>query len=131
MTFSTWTDLISGVSQGSVLGPLFFNTYSNDLFFFLQEINFGNFADDTTPFVCDKTFESVLDKLEGNSERVIFWFENNYRAYSNSLLHVIIAHNHLPFFKIFSNFIHFSPNFQIFCPFFVIFLKNCMHALTF
>ena len=42
---------------------------------------------------------------------------NGARAYSSSVLHEIIAPNHLPFFKIFSNFIHFFPNFQIFCPF--------------
>ena len=36
---------------------------------------------------------------------------------SSSLLPVIIAHNHLLFFKIFSNFVNFFPNFQIFCPF--------------
>ena len=29
----------------------------------------------------------------------------------------IIACNHLPFCKIFGNFVNFSPNFQIFCPF--------------
>ena len=62
-TFSTWTDLISGVPQEPVLGSLLFNIYLNDLFFFLQGINFCNFADDTTPFVCDGTLESVLDKL--------------------------------------------------------------------
>ena len=42
---------------------------------------------------------------------------NGARAYSSNVLYVIIAHNHLPFFKIFSNFVHFCPNFQIFCPF--------------
>ena len=52
----------------------------------------------------------------------LFW--KHIRAHSSSLLHAIIAHNHLPFFKIFSNFVHFCPNFQIFChflPFFNIF----------
>ena len=38
-TFSTWTDLISGVPRRSVLGLLLFNIYLNDLFFFLQEVN--------------------------------------------------------------------------------------------
>ena len=42
---------------------------------------------------------------------------NGTRTYSSSVLHAIIAPNHLPFFKIFSNFVHFSPNFQIICPF--------------
>ena len=50
----------------------------------------------------------------------ICWMKNNpdgNRAFSSSLLRAIIAHNHLPFFKIFSNLEHFCPNFQIFCPF--------------
>ena len=45
------------------------------------------------------------------------------RAFFSSLLHAIIAHKHLPFFKIFSNFVHFCPNFQIFCPFLPFFWK--------
>ena len=39
------------------------------------------------------------------------------RDFSSNLLHAIILCNHLPFFKVFSNFVHFCPNFQIFCPF--------------
>ena len=39
------------------------------------------------------------------------------RAFFSSLLHVIIACSHLPFFKIFSNFVRYCPNFQMFCPF--------------
>ena len=31
-------------------------------------MNNCNFADETNPFVCDEALESVLDKLEGNSE---------------------------------------------------------------
>ena len=72
MTFNTWTDLISGIRQGSVPGLLIFDIYLNDLFFFLQDINICNFTDGTTHFVCDETMESVLDKLEGNSELAIF-----------------------------------------------------------
>ena len=39
------------------------------------------------------------------------------RAFPSSLLRTVIAHNHLPFFKIFSGFTHFCPNFQLFCSF--------------
>ena len=41
------------------------------------------------------------------------------RAYSDSLLRAIISRNHLLLFKIFSNFVHFCPNFQMFCSFFI------------
>ena len=43
------------------------------------------------------------------------------RAYSSCFMDAIGACMRLPFFKIFSNFIHFCPNFQIFSPFFPFF----------
>ena len=62
-TFSTWTDIFSDVPQGSMRDAPLFNIYSNDLFFFLQDINICNFADDTAPFACNGTLESVRRKF--------------------------------------------------------------------
>ena len=60
-----------------IVGALLFNIYLNMFSIFLQDKHICNFADDTTPFVCDKAFGSAVNKLKINSELVICWFENN------------------------------------------------------
>ena len=67
-TFSSWTQLLQEVPQGSVLDRVLLNIYINDVFFALNEIDICNSADDTTPYVCDSNLESVLEKLEYNSD---------------------------------------------------------------
>ena len=52
-TFSSSKNLIQGVLQGSGLASLIFNVYLNDLFFTLRNTGICNFADDSTPYICD------------------------------------------------------------------------------
>ena len=77
-SFSNYKHVQLGVPQGSVLGPLFFNLYINDLLLSIQEADIYNYADDTTIHTCDMRLENVILLLENDSKIIIEWFGNNY-----------------------------------------------------
>ena len=52
-----------GVPQGSVLGPIPFHVYTNDLLLLDTESDICNFADDDTLYVCRPTIEAVICQL--------------------------------------------------------------------
>ena len=73
-SFSSWSELLSGVPQGSILGPFLFNIYINDLFWFNEQTEVCNYADDTTLYACDENLNNVLLKLEHDSLLAIEWY---------------------------------------------------------
>ena len=92
LSFSSWSELLQGVLPRSALGPILFNIYINDLFYFLTS-DICNFADDTTPYVCDSSLAYVLEKLEEYSAPPMEWFEINEMKMNVEKYHSFISGN--------------------------------------
>ena len=61
---STYSDILYGVSQGSILDPLLFNIYISDMFYDIDKWDIASYADDNTPYISDFNLEEVIQKLE-------------------------------------------------------------------
>ena len=90
-SFSTWSLILCGMAQGSVLGPKFFNIYINDMFYLFSKTYVCNMADDTTPYACDVSLPRLLHNLEEDVSAVVSWFAANFMILNPDKCHFIIG----------------------------------------
>ena len=92
-THSSWSEILFGVPQGSILGPLLFNIFTCDMFYFLEGFDIANYADDSTPYCAGKSAESVVNNLEQSSTILFKWLNNNYTNVNTGKSHLLLSGN--------------------------------------
>ena len=74
---SDWVDVKLGVPQGSILGPILFLIYVNDINNCNEHADYAKFADDTTILTSGSTLEGATARMNKSLERVDLWFKRN------------------------------------------------------
>ena len=83
-----------GVPQGSVLGPLLFLIYINDIHNCSEKFSFYLFADDTNLLYADKKLKSLEDMINGELLKVSDWLNANKLTLNAKKSNYVIFHPH-------------------------------------
>ena len=90
-SFSEWAKISAGVPQGSILGPLIFNIFTNGIFLFLQKCDLANYTDDSTMYTSDKRVSAIIDSLRHRFTILSKWFYNNFTVLESKKMLIYVC----------------------------------------
>ena len=74
-TPSEFNKFISVVTQGSIVGPILFNCFFNDFYYFIKNANVHTFADDNKLTTFAENVRTLISVLGSKTNNAIDWFE--------------------------------------------------------
>ena len=92
-SYSSWENILFGVPQGSILGPILFNIFISDLFLVIKDVDFASYADDNTIYQSGRTVDDVINGLQVSAEKLFQWFSDNQMKGNTDKCHLIMSTN--------------------------------------
>ncbi len=72
--------VMSGMHQSSILGPLLFIIYINDIALEHEDTELVMYADDSTEYATGKTMTILEEKLKADTDKIVMWCDENRMA---------------------------------------------------
>ena len=89
--FSRDSEIIYGVPQGSILGPLHFNICICDIFFEIIECDIPSYADDNTTYNFDFNLDNVISNLGKSTNSLLIWVIENHIKANADKCHFLVS----------------------------------------
>ena len=90
--FSGWSDVLTGVPRGSILGLLLFNIHICDISFQNNDSDVAKY-DGIISYVCCDSSDEVIQSLQDISETLLEYFEGNERKSNPGACHLRVSLN--------------------------------------
>ena len=90
-TYSSWEEILFGMRQESILGPLLFKIFLCDLFWIMCETNFASYTNDNTSYVLGDSMDDAIKSLEDDSINLFKWYLDNQMKANSVKYHLITS----------------------------------------
>ena len=89
--YSSLEDILFGVPQDSILGPILFNIFLSDLFLTVDDVDIANSTDENTVYKEHENIDDLITSLQDVASKFYKWFSDNQMKGNTEKFHLLLS----------------------------------------